>query len=49
MVGWHQQLNARESEQVPGDSEGQASLARCSPRGGRVGHDGATEHQRLHY
>ena len=33
MVGWHHQHNGRESEQTPGDSEGQASLACCSPWG----------------
>ena len=33
MVGWHHQLNGHESEQIPGDSEGQGSLACCSPRG----------------
>ena len=26
MVGWHYRLNGRESEQTPGDSEGQGSL-----------------------
>ena len=26
MIGWHHRLNARESEQTPGDSEGQGSL-----------------------
>ena len=31
MVGWHHRLNARESEQDPGDSEGQESLAHCNP------------------
>ena len=31
MVGWHHQLNVSESEQAPGDSEGQGSLACCSP------------------
>ena len=31
MVGWHHQLNAHESEQTPGDSEGQGSLACFSP------------------
>ena len=25
MVGWHQRLNGRETEQAPGDSEGQGS------------------------
>ena len=31
MVGWHHQLNGLEFEQIPGDSEGQGSLACCSP------------------
>ena len=31
MVGWHHQLNGHESEQTPGDSGGQESLACCSP------------------
>ena len=26
MIGWHHQLSGRESEQTPGDSEGQGSL-----------------------
>ena len=30
MVGWHHQLNGHESEQTPGDSEGQGSLT-CYP------------------
>ena len=33
MIGWHHQLNGHESEQIPGDSEGQGSLACCSTRG----------------
>ena len=33
MVGWHHWLNGREFEQIPGDSEGQGSLACCSPWG----------------
>ena len=33
MVGQHHQLNGHESEQTPGDSEGQGRLARCSPQG----------------
>ena len=33
MVGWHHQLNGHESEQTPGDSRGQRSLACCSPWG----------------
>ena len=31
MAGWHHRLNGHESEQTPGDSEGQGSLACCSP------------------
>ena len=31
MVGWHYRLNGHEFEQAPGDSEGQGSLACCSP------------------
>ena len=33
MVGWHHLLNAHALEQVLGDSEGQGSLACCSPWG----------------
>ena len=33
MVGWHHWLNGHEFEQAPGDSEGQGSLAWCSPWG----------------
>ena len=33
MVGWHRRLNGCESEQTPGDGEGQGSLACCSPWG----------------
>ena len=33
MVGWHHGLNGHEFEQAPGDSEGQESLACCSPWG----------------
>ena len=33
MVGWHHQLNGHEFGQIPGDSEGQGSLACCSPWG----------------
>ena len=43
MVGWHHRLNGHESEQAPGDGEGQESLACCSPW---VGHDLATEQQK---
>ena len=38
-VGWHHWLNGREFEQAQGDSEGQGSLACCSPWGCRGGHD----------
>ena len=31
--GCHHQLNGHESEQTPGDGEGQGSLACCSPWG----------------
>ena len=31
MVGWHHQLDGQESEQALGVSEGQGSLACCSP------------------
>ena len=36
MVGWHHRLNGHEFEQTPGDSEGQGSLACCSPWGCKV-------------
>ena len=36
MVGWHQQLNGHEFEETLGDSEGQGSLAYCSPWGHKV-------------
>ena len=48
MVGWHHQLNGYESEQTLGDSEGQESLAYCSPWGHRVGHDLGTEQKQQH-
>ena len=35
MVGWHHRLNGHEFEQTLGESEGQGSLARCSPSQGR--------------
>ena len=43
MVGWHHWLNWHEFEQTQGDSEGQRSLACCSPWGHRVRHDLVTE------
>ena len=33
MVGWHHLSNGHESEQAPGDGEGQGSLACCGPGG----------------
>ena len=46
MVGWHHQLNGHESEQTRGDSEGQGSLACCSPWDCKESeHDLATEQQ----
>ena len=33
MIGWHYRLNGYESEQAPGDGEGQARLAGCSSWG----------------
>ena len=33
MVGWHHWLSGHEFEQVPGDGDGQGSLACCSPWG----------------
>ena len=35
MVGWHHRLDGHEFEYTPGDSEGQGSLACCSPWGRR--------------
>ena len=33
LVGWHHRVNGQESEQTPGDGEGQGSLACCSSWG----------------
>ena len=48
MVGWHHRLNGHEFEQTPGGSEGQGSLACCSPwvTKGRT-HDRVTEQQQV--
>ena len=43
MVGCHHWLNGHELEQTLGNDEGQVSLAPCSPRDHRVGHDWVTE------
>ena len=45
MVVWHHQLNGHEFKQTPEDSEGQGSLACCTPRNCRVIHDLVTEQQ----
>ena len=43
MVGWHRRLNGHEFNQALGDSEGQGSVACCSPWGHRVGHNLVTK------
>ena len=43
MVGWHHRLNGHEFEQAPEVSDGQGSLACCSPWSHRVGCNWATE------
>ena len=46
MVGWHHQLNGQKSEQTPGDSEAEGSLACCSPQGSQsVGYHLGTKQQ----
>ena len=45
MVRWHHRVHGHEIEQIPGDSEGPGSLARCSPQ--RVGHNLAAGQQEL--
>ena len=35
LAGWHRRFNECEFEQILGDSEGQGSLADCSPCGRR--------------
>ena len=45
MVEWHHQLNGHEFEQVPEDSEGQGSLACCSPWGHRESDTSKQENQ----
>ena len=46
MVGCHHWLNGHEFEQTLGNSEGQGSLACCSPWGCRVRHNLLIEQQR---
>ena len=43
MVGWHHRLHGREFAQIPGDGEGQGSLACCSP----CGHKDSATNERL--
>ena len=43
MIGWYYRLNGQKFEQTAGDSEGQGTLACCSPWGRRVGHNLVTE------
>ena len=45
MVEWHHRLSGHEFEQTLEDSEGQGSLACCSPWSHRVSHDLATKEQ----
>ena len=47
MIRWHHQSKGHELEQTLGDSEGQGSLACCSPwsHSQRVGHDGVIEEE----
>ena len=45
ITGWHHLLDGHESEQTPGDSEGQGSLVSCSSWGCRVRHDLVTERE----
>ena len=45
MVGWHHRLNGHEFEQALGDSEGQGSLACCSPQGHKESDNLETEQQ----
>ena len=45
MIRWHHGLNGHEFEEALGNSEGQGSLACCSPWSCSVGHDWVTEQQ----
>ena len=49
MVGQLQGLNRPESEQTPGDSEGQGNLACYSPWGCRVRYDLVTKQQQIQH
>ena len=48
MVEWHHQLNGHEFEQTAGDSEGQGSLACCSPWGHKELDMTVTKQQQQH-
>ena len=43
MVAWHHRLDRDEFASTSRGGDGQGGLACCSPRGRRVGHNGATE------
>ena len=45
MVGWHHKLNGHEFDLTLVNSEGQGSLASCSPWSRRVGHNWVNEQQ----
>ena len=48
MFGWHRRFNRHEVGQTLGGSEGQRSMACCSPRGCKESrHDLATEQQQM--
>ena len=53
MVGWHHRLNGHESEEAPGDGEGQGSLACCRPWGGKesdvTSHDWKTSEEGIEH
>ena len=49
MGRWHHWLNGHEFEQVPGDGEGQVSLACCTLWDHRVRHNWVTEKNSLEY
>ena len=46
-VGWHHGLGGHESEPTPGGSEGQGSLACCSPWGHKELDMTETEHNKV--
>ena len=48
MVGWHHRIKGHEFAQALCDSEGQGSLACCSPRGHKESDMTVTEQQQKH-